>query len=82
MNVKKVETFLEQREVAFLSPTKICENLNFSTVHLSKFKFSQILLGDKNATDLCSKIISTLTTFKIFVKLSDQSRSHWGQGPK
>ena len=27
----KVETFLEQREVAFLSPSKICENLNFST---------------------------------------------------
>jgi hypothetical protein len=27
-----------------------------------KFKFSQILLGDKNATSLCSKIISTLTS--------------------
>ena len=26
----KVEIFLEQREVAFLSPSKICENLNFS----------------------------------------------------
>ena len=26
----KVEIFLEQREVAFLSPIKICENLNFS----------------------------------------------------
>ena len=25
-----------------------------------KFKFSQIFLGDKNATYLCSKIISTL----------------------
>ena len=25
----KVEIFLEQREVAFLSPSKICENLNF-----------------------------------------------------
>ena len=25
----KLETFLEQREVAFLSPSKICENLNF-----------------------------------------------------
>ena len=25
----KVETFLEQIEVAFLSPSKICENLNF-----------------------------------------------------
>ena len=29
--VYKVEIFLEQREVAFLSPSKICENLNFST---------------------------------------------------
>ena len=28
----KVEIFLEQREVAFLSPRKICENLNFSTL--------------------------------------------------
>ena len=27
----RVEIFLEQREVAFLSPSKICENLNFST---------------------------------------------------
>ena len=27
----KVEIFLEQREVAFLSPSKISENLNFST---------------------------------------------------
>ena len=48
----EVEIFLEQEEV--------CENLNFSTGHLYKFKFSQILLGDKNATSLCSKIISTL----------------------
>ena len=30
----KVEIFLEQREVEFLSPSKICESLNFSTVHL------------------------------------------------
>ena len=27
----KVEIFLEQREVVFLSPSIICENLNFST---------------------------------------------------
>ena len=27
----KVEIFLEQREVAFLSPSKICEKLNLST---------------------------------------------------
>ena len=26
----KVEIFLEQREFAFLFPSKICENLNFS----------------------------------------------------
>jgi hypothetical protein len=42
-NQIKVEIFLEQREVAFLSPSKICENLNFS-------REIQILLGDKNAT--------------------------------
>ena len=58
--VCKVEIFLEQREDVFLSPSKICENLNFSTVHPEKFKFLQILLGDKNTTYLCSKIISTL----------------------
>ena len=46
----KVEIFLEPREVAFLSPSKIS---------VDKFKFSQFL-GDKNATYLCSKIISTL----------------------
>ena len=28
-SVIKVEIFLEQREVAFLSPSKICENLNY-----------------------------------------------------
>ena len=44
----KVEIFFEQREVAFLSPSKICEK--FSTVHPEKLKFSQILPGDKNAT--------------------------------
>ena len=30
----KVEIFLEQRKVAFLSPIKICKHLNFSTVNL------------------------------------------------
>ena len=34
LSICKVEIFLEQREVAFLSPSKICENLNFSAVHL------------------------------------------------
>ena len=29
-DISKVEIILEQREVAFLSPSKICENLNFS----------------------------------------------------
>ena len=58
--IDKVDIFLEQREVAFLSPSKVCENLNFSTVHPEKFKFLKILLGDENATYLCSKIISTL----------------------
>ena len=31
MDSNKVEIILEQREVAFLSTSKICENLNFST---------------------------------------------------
>ena len=61
--IDKVDIFLEQREVAFLSPSKVCENLNFSTVHPEKFKFLQILLGNKNATFFCTKIISTLTLF-------------------
>ena len=30
-SIVKVEIFLEQREVAFLSPSKICEKLNFSS---------------------------------------------------
>ena len=30
----KEEIFLEQREVAFLSPSKICENLNFGVLDL------------------------------------------------
>ena len=59
-DANKVEIFVEQRKVAFLSPSKIWENLNFSTLYLKKFKFLQILLGDKIATYLCSKIISTL----------------------
>ena len=29
-NTDKVKIFLEKRDVAFLSPSKICENLNFS----------------------------------------------------
>ena len=62
----KVEISLEQREVAFLSPSKICKNLNFSTVHLQEFKFSQILLGDKNTTYFCSEIISTLSKYLAY----------------
>ena len=41
----KVEIFLEQREVA--------------SYHPAKFAKIWILLSDKNATSLCSKIIST-----------------------
>ena len=33
-SVDKVEIFLEQKEVPFLSPSKIYEKLNFCTVHL------------------------------------------------
>ena len=42
-NEIKVEIFLEQREVAFLSPSKICRNLNFQRFTVEKFKFSQPL---------------------------------------
>ena len=48
----KVEIILEQRQVAYLSPFKICENLNFST----QFKFWQIQLGDKNVISFCSTL--------------------------
>ena len=38
----------------------------FSKIRISveKFKFSRILLGDKNATSLCSKNISTLVQIR------------------
>ena len=35
----KLEMFLEQREVAFLSPSKICENLIFSNIHSENSNF-------------------------------------------
>ena len=55
----KVEIFLEQREVVFLSPSKICENSNFSTeIQICENFCWMIRLDD--ATNLCSKIISTL----------------------
>ena len=42
---------------------------NFRTeigcINQEKSKFSKILLGDKNATSLCSKNISTLTTIRF-----------------
>ena len=53
--------------VAFLSSIKICENLNFSGCAVEKFKFSQILMDDKNATYLCSRIITTLKTYTLFI---------------
>ena len=59
---KKVEIILEQKYVAFASPSKIWENFEFLKVH--RFKFSQILLGEKNATSLCSKNSSTLLGMK------------------
>ena len=51
--ISKLEISLEQREVAFLSPSKIFANLNFSR----EIQISHILLGDKNTTSLCSKNI-------------------------
>ena len=43
------------------------ENLNFSTVHSRKFKSSEFLLDDKNATYLSSSTISTLTTINVLL---------------
>ena len=68
--------FLEQRVVTFLSPSNICENLNFSTVHLKNSNFSQILLGDKYATYLCFQIISTLPAVKNDVSIVDSFFQH------
>ena len=50
----KVEIFLEQREVAFLSASKICENLNFSTFESLHFRCMTKfwLFSTKNA-DFC-----------------------------
>jgi hypothetical protein len=59
-NASKVEFFLENIKVAFLSPSKNSKNLNFSTVHSRKFKFSESLLGDEKATYPSFRIISTL----------------------
>ena len=56
MNEDKVEIFLEQRQVAKI------------LISLLKFKFSQILLSDKNATYLCSKNISTLKLYLDNIK--------------
>ena len=55
----KVEIILEQRQVGFLSPSKICENLNFPTE-------IQIFA---NATYLCSKNISTLTKTHLQIQV-------------
>ena len=62
MSFYKVEIIFKKREVAFLSPSNIlhCQDLNFSTAHPKNSNVDGILLGDKNATFLSFKIISTL----------------------
>ena len=52
-------------------------------MHLNEFKFSQILLGDKKATYLCSKIISTLReALEVFKRHQRKQKSRlictWG----
>ena len=52
-------------------------------MHLYEFKFSQILLGDKKATYLCSKIISTLReALEVFKRHQRKQKSRlictWG----
>ena len=46
----KVVIFLEQREVASLSPSKICENLNFSKGQLISKAFFGVLDSPKKRT--------------------------------
>ena len=53
-------------------------------ISVEKFKFSQILLGDKNATSLCSKNISTLNKQSLLFILQilhlhpSQTYTLWG----
>ena len=65
----KVEIFLEKREVAFISPIKICENLN-SRTEIKIFIFCWVI----RTQPLCSKIISTLA--RIFRNFDDYPDSH------
>ena len=50
-----------------LSSSKNSENLNFSTVHSRKFKFSEFLLDDNNATLNCFyfTVFCTVVVFGI-----------------
>ena len=50
----------EQWKMIDLTSNELENPWNFSTVTVEKFKFSEFLLGDKNATYLSSKTISTL----------------------
>ena len=52
----------------------MCKNLNLWRCTVEKFKFWQILLGDKNATSLCSKNISTLKLTALICILCTDAR--------
>ena len=61
-------------------PAKFLKIWIFSTVHNEKFKFSQILLGDNNATYLCSRIIPTLpTSFSMIRWLCSKLETTYGK---
>ena len=60
-DIDKVEIFLEQREVAFLSPCNICENLNFSREIM--FHISTLLPHEENDPQKVSKL------FKVLLKI-------------
>ena len=66
----KVEIFLEQREAAFLSPSK------FSTVYPEKIKFLQILRGDKNASYLPTMYQLKKSFSKCSWEILDEKRSN------
>ena len=63
----KVEVYVKATSIK-VERLRSCHPAKFAKIFLLKFKFSQILLGEKNATSLCSKIISTLIEPHLVLK--------------
>ena len=70
----KVEIFLEQEEVAFLSPSKIYENLNFFTVHISNSNFR------KFCWLIRTQLISVLKLFLLYYEHVTLANEHFLRG--